>query len=132
MIFIGKFLYTTNQQEKEEDRRRHGEFNLIIEAANKEGALEKFKQRLAEAQGQTQFFEGDTVIYLLHILETHGIPEERARMFDFQSTAGDPYMPAISCQAPTGENDGCRILDWQENRPGVDGQPALPFMKFSS
>jgi hypothetical protein len=40
-------------------------------------------------------------------------------------------MPVISCQAPAGETDGCRILDWQQNRPGVDGQAAVPFIKFS-
>ena len=31
MIFIGKFFYLTNQQEIEEQERRHGEFDLIIE-----------------------------------------------------------------------------------------------------
>ena len=30
MIYIGKFLHTTNQQEKNEDKRRHGEFNLVV------------------------------------------------------------------------------------------------------
>ena len=32
MIFIGKFFYLTNQQEIEEQERRDGEFDLIIEA----------------------------------------------------------------------------------------------------
>jgi hypothetical protein len=130
MIYIGKFLYTTNQQEPEEAKRRHGEFNLIIAAPSKQGALEKFRQRIESARGQSEFFQGETAIYLLHLLETDRISEESARLFNFQSTAGDPIMPTISCQAPTGEFDGCRILDWQENRPGVDGQSAPPFIKF--
>jgi hypothetical protein len=32
MFYIGKFLHMTNQQETEESERRHGEFNLIIQA----------------------------------------------------------------------------------------------------
>ena len=131
MIYIGKFLHTTNQQEKKEDKRRHGEFNLVVVAANKEGAIDKFKKRISDARGTTDLFQGDTYVYLLHILEMENIPAERARMFDYQSMAGDPVMPVISCQAPAGETDGCRILDWQQNRPGVDGQAAVPFMKFS-
>ena len=131
MIYIGKFLHTTNQQEKKEDKRRHGEFNLVVVAPNKEGAIDKFKKRISDARGTTDLFQGDTYVYLLHILEMENIPADRARMFDYQSVAGDPVMPVISCQAPVGETDGCRILDWQQNRPGVDGQAAVPFMKFS-
>jgi hypothetical protein len=130
MIYIGKFLHTTSQQEKEEFRRRYCEFNLIVAAANKQEALEKFKQRIAEARDASDLFEGQATIYLLHVLEMADIPGSRARMFDYQSVAGDPVMPVISCQAPAGENDGCRILDWQNNRPGVDGQAAQPFMQF--
>lgn len=131
MIYIGKFLHTTNQQEKSESNRRHGEFNLIVSAADKLAAIEKFKQRIGEARRTTGLLEGDATIYLLHILEMEDVPESRARMFDYQSVAGDPTMPVISCQAPAGENDGCRILDWENNRPGVDGQTAQPFMSFS-
>lgn len=130
MIYIGKFLHTTNQQEKDEARRRHGEFNLLIAAADKQGALDKFKKRLEEIRKTTDFFEGEAFIYLLHLLEMEDLPGERARLFDYQSTAGDPVMPVISCQAPSGDTDGCRILDWTQNKPGVDGQAAIPFMKF--
>jgi hypothetical protein len=131
MIYIGKFLHTTHQQEKSESNRRHGEFNLIVFAADKQAAIDKFKQRIGEARSTTGLLEGEATVYLLHILEMEDVPESRARMFDYQSVAGDPTMPVISCQAPAGENDGCRILDWQNNRPGVDGQTAQPFMKFS-
>jgi hypothetical protein len=130
MIYIGKFLHTTHQQEQDEERRRHGEFNLLVEAADKDAALEKFKQRLAETRKSTDFFNGDAFIYLVHVLEMEAVPRDRARMFNFQSVVGDPSMPFISCQAPTGEGDGCRILDWQDNRPDVDGRPAVPFMEF--
>jgi hypothetical protein len=130
MIYIGKFLHTTNQQEKSESKRRHGEFNLIVSAPDKHAALDRFKQRIGEARSATGLLEGDATIYLLHILEMEDLPESRARMFDYQSVAGDPTMPVISCQAPAGEHDGCRILNWQNNRPGVDGQTAQAFMKF--
>ena len=130
MIYIGKFLYTTNQQAQDESQRRHGEFNLLVSADDKDAAVENFKKRIDDARKTTGFFEGDSYIYLVHILEMEEIPADRARMFNFQSVAGDPIMPVISCQAPSGDGDGCRILDWQKNRPGVDGQTSLPFMKF--
>jgi hypothetical protein len=130
MIYIGKFLYTTNQQARDESQRRHGEFNLLISARDKSAAVKNFKTRIEEARKTTGFFKGDSYIYLVHLLEMKDVPADRARMFNFQSVAGDPVMPFISCQAPSGDGDGCRILDWQSNRPGVDGQASLPFMKF--
>jgi len=132
MIYIGKFLHTTNQQEKNETRRRHGEFNLLVSAEDKKAAVEKFRDRIAEAQKSTDLFEGDSQIYLVHILEMKRLPKDRAQLFNFQSVVGDPDMPTISCQAPSADNDGCRIVDWQKNRPGVDGQAAIPFMTFSA
>ena len=132
MIYIGKFLHTTNQQEKNESRRRHGEFNLLVSAEDKKAAVEKFRARIAEAQKSTDLFEGDSQIYLVHILEMKRLPKDRAQLFNFQSVVGDPDMPTISCQAPSADNDGCRIVDWQKNRPGVDGQAAIPFMTFSA
>ena len=132
MIYIGKFLHTTNQQEKNESRRRHGEFNLLVSAEDKKAAVEKFRDRIAEAQKSTDLFEGDSQIYLAHILEMQRLPKDRAQLFNFQSVVGDPDMPTISCQAPSADNDGCRIVDWQKNRPGVDGQAAIPFMTFSA
>jgi hypothetical protein len=131
MIYVGKFLHTTNQQEKNESKRRHGEFNLLVAAKDKQDALEKFKGRITEARASTDFFEGNSQIYLLHILEMEDVPRDRAQLFDFQSVVGDPAMPIISCQAPSTDSDGCRILDWQENRPGIDGQAALPFLSFA-
>ena len=132
MIYIGKFLHTTNQQEKNESRRRHGEFNLLVSAEDKKAAVEKFRDRIAEAQKSTDLFEGDSQIYLVHIQEMQRLPKDRAQLFNFQSVVGDPDMPTISCQAPSADNDGCRIVDWQKNRPGVDGQAAIPFMTFSA
>lgn len=130
MIYIGKFLFTTNQQAKDESQRRHGEFNLLVSAPDKNAAVASFKRRIDDARSSTEFFEGESMIYLIHILEMEEAPTDRAKMFNFQSVAGDPVMPFISCQAPSGDGDGCRILDWQRNRPGVDGQAAPPFMQF--
>jgi hypothetical protein len=130
MIYIGKFLFTTNQQSKDETQRRHGEFNLLVSAPDKNAASASFKKRIDDARSSTGFFEGESMIYLIHMLEMEEVPLDRAKMFNFQSVAGDPVMPFISCQAPSGDGDGCRILNWQRNRPGVDGQAATPFMQF--
>ena len=122
----------TNQQEAEESQRRHGEFNLIIEAENSQAAVERFKERIIESRENSDLFDGECSIYLVHLLEMEEFPSKRARMLYYISIAGDPIMPYISCTAPTGEADGCRILNWMKNRPEIDGVDANLFLEFKS
>ena len=132
MIYIGKFLHATNQQRTNENDRRHGEFNLIIEADEEKVAVDKFKERLKEFREKTDLFEGDCFIYMVHFLELDQFPKDRARMLYYKSIAGDPVMPYISCSAPSGEIDGCKILNWMENRPELDGQDTNVFLHFKA
>jgi len=132
MIYIGKFLHATNQQRNRESNRRHGEFNLIIEAQDQTRAVSKFKERLVQYRETTDLFEGDCFIYMVHLLELEEFPRDRARMLYYKSIAGDPIMPYISCSAPSGDAEGCRILSWMENRPELDGQDANVFIHFTA
>ena len=130
MIYIGKFLHATDQQKTEEAERRHGEFNLIIEADSQEAALSKFKERILEFRQTTDLFAGDCSIYMVHLLELKAFPGDRARMLYYKSIAGDPMMPYISCTAPSGEANGCKILNWMEKRPRLDGNNTDLFLHF--
>jgi len=130
MIYIGKFLHATNQQSTTEEDRRHGEFNLIIEANDEPTAVAKFKERIVEFREKTELFEGDCFIYMVHFLELDAFPQGRARMLYYKSIAGDPVMPYISCSAPSGEADACKILNWMENRPELDGKDTNVFIHF--
>ena len=132
MIYIGKFLHATNQQKTKEEDRRHGEFNLIIEAEDQNSAIEKFKARINEFRESSDLFEGDCFIYMVHFLELEEFPQDRARMLYYKSIAGDPIMPYISCSAPSGEADGCKILNWMENRPELDGENTNVFIHFEA
>ena len=132
MLYIGKFLHMTNQQEAEESERRHGEFNLIVEAENDQAAIERFKERILDSRENSELFEGDSLIYFVHLLELEEFPSDRARLLYYKSIAGDPVMPYISCSTPNGETDGCRILNWMQNRPEIDGEDANLFMEFKS
>jgi hypothetical protein len=132
MLYIGKFLHMTNQQEAEESERRHGEFNLIVQAENGQAAVERFKERILDSRENSELFEGDSSIYFVHLLELEEFPSERARLLYYKSIAGDPIMPYISCSTPNGETDGCRILNWMQNRPEIDGEDANLFMEFKS
>ena len=132
MLYIGKFLHMTNQQEAEESERRHGEFNLIVEAENGQAAVERFKERIIDSRENSDLFEGDSSIYFVHLLELEEFPSDRARLLYYKSIAGDPAMPYISCSAPNGETDGCRILSWMKNRPEIDGEDANLFIEFNS
>ena len=132
MLYIGKFLHMTNQQEVEESDRRHGEFNLIVEAENGQAAVERFKERIIDSRESSDLFEGDSSIYIVHLLELEEFPSDRARLLYYKSIAGDPIMPYISCSTPNGETDGCRILNWMKNRPEIDGEDASLFIEFKS
>jgi len=132
MLYIGKFLHMTNQQKAEESERRHGEFNLIVQAENGEAAVERFKERIVASRESSDLFEGDSSIYIVHLLELEEFPSDRARVLYYKSIAGDPVMPYISCSTPNGETDGCRILNWMKNRPEIDGEDANLFIEFKS
>jgi len=130
MLYIGKFLHMTNQQKAKESERRHGEFNLIVEAENDKAAVERFKERIVNSRENSDLFEGDSSIYIVHLLELEEFPSDRARVLYYKSIAGDPIMPYISCSTPDGESDGCRILNWMKNRPEIDGEDANLFIEF--
>ena len=132
MIYIGKFLHATNQQNTQETDRRHGEFNLFIEADDEKSAIDKFKKRINDFRETSDLFEGDCFIYMVHLLELKEFSKEKARMLYYKSIAGDPVMPYISCSAPSGEADGCKILNWMENRPEIDGEDANVFIHFTA
>ena len=132
MLYIGKFLHMTNQQKEAESDRRHGEFNLIVQAENEQAAVERFKERILDSRENSELFEGNSAIYFVHLLELEEFPSDRARLLYYKSIAGDPTMPYISCSTPNGETDGCRILNWMQNRPEIDGEDANLFMEFKS
>lgn len=130
MIFIGKFFYLTNQQEIEEQDRRHGEFDLIVEAQDGEAAFLKFKQRIGELRDNRDFFQGQTRIFFIQLLEFDRFPRNQALMLNLKSTAGDPLMPFIGCSIPSDQADACRIYDWKNNEPEIDGQNEKLFLEF--
>ncbi len=132
MIFIGKFFYLTNQQEIEEQERRHGEFDLIVEAQEGEDAFMKFKQRIGELRDKGDFFQGQTRIFFIQLLEFDRFPRHQALMLNLKSTAGDPLMPFIGCSIPSDQADACRIYDWKNNEPEIDGQNEKLFLEFRS
>jgi hypothetical protein len=85
-----------------------------------------------EFRETSELFEGACCIYMAHLLELEEFPKDRARMLYYKSIAGDPAMPYISCSAPSGEADGCKILNWMENKPSLDGQDTNLFFRFKA
>ncbi|MGB5984744.1 MAG: hypothetical protein WBG37_05510 [Desulfobacterales bacterium] len=130
MVFIGTFFYATNQQEVAELDRRHGEFTLIVEADNNRGAIDLFKARIEQLRESSEFFQGNCTIYFNQLLEFHNFPRSEAMLLNIRSIAGDPVMPFIGCSIPSGETDNCRIFNWSENMPEIDGQNEVVFMQF--
>ncbi|MFO8083529.1 MAG: hypothetical protein R6U27_04320 [Desulfobacterales bacterium] len=131
MIYFGNFLHVTNQEEENEENRRHGNFNLIVEAIDYNGAIEKFKTQIIKLRGNTDFFEGKCSIFFTHLFEFDQMPQKEAMMINYKSIAGDPVMPFIGCSVPTDKNDACKIYDWRENVPEIEGKDAKVFVKFN-
>jgi len=130
MLYIGNFLYLANQQSESEDERRHGEFNLIVEAARHEDAIDLFRERILELRGTSDFFEGNCRIFFNQLIEFERIPNASATLVNYKSVAGSPQMPFIGCTLPSDVADDCRIFHWDESQPEIDGEKGNPFMVF--
>jgi hypothetical protein len=130
MIYIGEFFFLTDQQEVEERDRRHGEFNLVLESNEPREAIDQFKQRIVEFRRKSEFFTGDCKIYFIRLLEFENFPQNRALMLNYKSVAGDPLMPFIGCTIPSDQTDSCRVYNWKDNAPEVDGHNETLFLEF--
>lgn len=130
MIYIGNFVFLSNQQDQNEENRRHGSFNMLVEAVNHEIAISMFQEQLRKLKFERDFFSGKSAIFFTHLLEFDTMPQKEAFMINFKSTAGDPVMPFISCTVPTAESDGCKILGWDGLAPEIDGKKENLFLSF--
>jgi hypothetical protein len=130
MIYIGNFLAFTNQQNQQEKDRRHGEFTLIVEADSSEQAVALFKDQIRSTRESSNMFEGDCSIFFLQGFEFDRLPNTEAIMLNFKSIAGDPKMPYVGCSIPSKITDSCRIYDWEDNKPEIDGQHQNLFIEF--
>jgi len=130
MIYIGNFLHLTNQEEASDSERRHGEFNLIVQADSRDAAIGRFKERIQKQREISGFFQGDCSIYFVELLEFEKIPEAEAMILNFKYIAGNPLMPFIACSVPTEQTDACRIFDWNNKELEVDGNNKKLFLTF--
>ncbi len=132
MYFVGNFVHATNQEEIMEAERRHGEFSLIIDAETPLIALKKFRDRIVHYRVSSDLFQGDCSIYLIQLFEFDMFPMDVPMMLNYKSTAGDPLMPFIRCSLPNDMSDSCRLFDWKNNTPEIDGTKEKLFLAFES
>jgi hypothetical protein len=130
MIYIGNFFHLTNQQELSDIERRHGEFNLLVDADSQEKALALFKKRIVDFKKTGSLFEGECRIFLVKLMALSGIPKKEAVMINFKSIAGDPILPFIDCAIPTDDTDNCKIFEWKGNTPEIEGIKGELFITF--
>ncbi len=130
MYFIGNFQHVSDQQSNDENKRRHGSFSMMVEADDVEMALEIFRNKLVSFREATSFFEGHCTIYIAQLLEFDNFPSEEAVIVNFNSFAGDPVMPFISCVVPDEDNNSCSIHEWSQNHPTTEGRKDSIFLKF--
>jgi len=130
MLYIGNFLFVTNQQDKSEKTRRHGSFNMVVDSPSEDEALDLFRQRLAQYRQESSFFEGHCRVFLSHIMEFNRVPKNHAIMLNYKSYGGDAILPYIECAAPMAQNNACRIHQWNDNLPSTEGHEDQLFMEF--
>ena len=130
MIVIGNFLQLTNQKAENPLDRRHGEFSLMVEAADTDSALGLFREKIQSLRITSDFFEGHCRIYLIQMMEFDAIPTREASMVNFRSVAGDPLMPFIDCVMPNDVSHSCRIVEWTDATPEVDEGAPVVFVEF--
>jgi hypothetical protein len=132
MYFIGNFVHSTNQEETLEKERRHGEFSLVVDAENPYLALLKFKDRIVKYRETKDFFQGECTIYLIQLFEFDQFPVDEAMMINYKSIVGDPMIPFIRCSLPTDLSDTCRLFNWKNNAPEMDGEKEELFLHFEA
>jgi len=132
MIFIGNFLHLTNQEKRTEAERRHGEFNLIVEAEQTEKAIHLFKERIIELRESSNFFEGDCSVFFNQLTGVEKFSKSKATMLNYKSIAGNPVMPFIGCSLPNSEGDDCSIYEWNDVTLEIDSEKSDLFIEFKS
>lgn len=131
MIYLGNFLFLTNQEAADTNERRHGSFNLVVHAENEAAAVAFFKDRIEQYRNESSFFEGNCQIFFMHLMEFDRFPKDQAVMLNYRSHAGDPLLPYIECAAPLSDNNACVIREWEQNQPATEGKAEKLFMSFS-
>ena len=132
MLYIGNFHFFSNQQAEAEESRRHGEFNLIVEAETVNSAVESFLSHILTVRKSGEMLEGDCNIYFSNLIEMDRFPKSNAAMLNFKSVVGDPLIPYIGCTVPTEGADDCKIVSWEDNRPEIEGRGQTLFLRFKS
>ena len=132
MYYIGNFKHFTDQEHEKTADRRHGDFNMMVDAESAPQALELFRQRLKAFRSASSFFTGQCRIYVTQLLEFESIPYQEAVLLNLKSFAGDPIMPFIACVVPTEQSDACSIHDWQQRTPTTEGQPDGLLIQFDA
>ena len=49
-----------------------------------------------------------------------------------KSPLGDPFMPFIGCIIQSDQVDACKIHNWEDSTPEIDGQNQKVFLEFKS
>ena len=130
MIYMGNFLYLSSQEEDRTSDRRHGEFNLVVEAEDVETAADRFREEIAQLRQTREFFAGRCSIFINEFLGFEKFSTRKATKINYKSIAGDPVMPFIGCTLPDAESDDCRVYEWKDVHLEIDSQKSRLFMEF--
>jgi hypothetical protein len=92
--------------------------------------VDLFKEQIRATRESSNMLEGDCSIFFLQGFEFDRLPRTEAIMLNFKSIAGDPIMPYVGCSIPSKISDSCRIYNWEDNKPEIDGENQNLFIEF--
>lgn len=130
MYFFANFKHFTDQQQKKESNRRHGDFSMLVQADSLEEAMNLFRQKVIDFRSAGSFFSGNCTVYISELIEFTRFTKNETIMLNYQSFVGDPTLPFIACVVPDENSDACTIHHWQGNQPATEGRQDTLFLKF--
>jgi hypothetical protein len=131
MFFLANFTHVTDQQQKDEEERRHGDFCMMVQAETIENAMARFREKMIDFRTSGSFFIGKCSIFISELIEFTQFPQDDAVMLNFKSFVGDPVMPFIACVVPDEQSDACSIHDWRGKVPVTEGRKDSLFLEFN-
>lgn len=131
MLHLGHFSFDELDYKH---NTRHGYFSCVVDAADQDAAVKKFKAHLTEMKRNNIAFSTIVKVYIEDIIQIADIPSEPI-ITRLQSSRGE-FPKSISYSLPSTEVDGIEAygltanVKRHENDPAGDYLTSEPFITF--
>ncbi|HHP7235100.1 MAG TPA: hypothetical protein ACFCUC_10770 [Desulfobacterales bacterium] len=131
MIYVGHFSF---DETGSGNNARHGYFSGLVQAADIDSAVERFKERILELKDKHEAMQSVVAVYIEDIVEFEAVPD-RPVITRLQSCEG-PFPRSISRSLPDSDNKAIQAYGFRPDvqtlreSGGENFQEMTPFLKF--